>query len=83
MTETITDKCGTYAGYQQHIRLKDKPCTPCRIANREYARKYRAENEAVRRRELEYTTARTRAIARLIALHPAQWDALLTQERSR
>ena len=28
--------CGTYDGYMQHFRRKDKRCEPCKQARREY-----------------------------------------------
>lgn len=34
--------CGTYSGYQKHIRGKETPCYPCKAARAEYTRNYRA-----------------------------------------
>lgn len=33
--------CGTYSGYQKHIREKEPPCFPCKAARAEYTRNYR------------------------------------------
>jgi hypothetical protein len=33
--------CGTYSGYQKHIRDKETPCFPCKSARAEYTRNYR------------------------------------------
>jgi len=33
--------CGTYSGYQKHIRDKETPCYPCKSARAEYTRNYR------------------------------------------
>jgi hypothetical protein len=33
--------CGTYSGYQKHIRDKVTPCFPCKAARAEYTRNYR------------------------------------------
>jgi uncharacterized coiled-coil DUF342 family protein len=33
--------CGTYSGYQKHIRDKATPCLPCKAARSEYTRNYR------------------------------------------
>lgn len=33
--------CGTYSGYQKHIRDKETPCFPCKAARAEYTRNYR------------------------------------------
>ena len=34
--------CGTYSGYQKHLRTKETPCYPCKAARAEYTRNYRA-----------------------------------------
>lgn len=33
--------CGTYSGYQKHIREKEPTCFACRAARAEYTRNYR------------------------------------------
>ena len=33
--------CGTYSGYQKHIRNKEETCFPCKAARAEYTRNYR------------------------------------------
>jgi hypothetical protein len=33
--------CGTYSGYQKHIRDKVTPCFACKAARAEYTRNYR------------------------------------------
>jgi len=38
--------CGTYSGYQKHIRDKEPTCFPCRAARAEYTRNYRASKSA-------------------------------------
>jgi hypothetical protein len=35
--------CGTYSGYQKHIRDKVTPCFPCKAARAEYTRQHRAK----------------------------------------
>lgn len=35
-----SDKCGTYAGVQAHIRSRDPLCEPCREARNAYRRRY-------------------------------------------
>lgn len=37
----IGDKCGTYAGWNQHRRAKTQPCERCRHAFNEYQRNWR------------------------------------------
>lgn len=39
-----TDKCGTYAGYQQHYKDGTKPCRPCMHAQTVYVGQWRARN---------------------------------------
>lgn len=83
MTTKTTAPCGTTAGYQTHKRRGQEPCADCRRAQRDAMREYRASKAEVRDREYRYGLARNRAIRRLIDLHPAQFDALLAQERDR
>ena len=33
--------CGTYSGYQKHLRDKTTACYPCKAARAEYTRNYR------------------------------------------
>lgn len=33
--------CGTYSGYQKHLRDKNPACYPCKAARAEYIRNYR------------------------------------------
>lgn len=40
--------CGTSPGYSRHIRLKEKSCTPCLVARREYQRAYKAKKRQER-----------------------------------
>lgn len=83
MTSLTATSCGTYAGYQTHKRQGTEPCSECRRAQRDYMRDYRAKNAEQRDKDYRYGLARNRAISRLIAMHPAQWEALLADERSR
>jgi hypothetical protein len=41
-------ECGTYAGYQRHLRLKTSTCSPCRAAVAECRRNQRAARAASR-----------------------------------
>jgi hypothetical protein len=74
--------CGTRSGYQKHVREDTSPCTPCRIANREYMRKYR-ERPGVMDKELDRNLARSRALWRLAHLHPTQFAILVDEEMGR
>ncbi len=37
--------CGTYSGYQKHIRDKEPSCFPCKAARAEYTRNYRSKRK--------------------------------------
>lgn len=37
----ISDKCGTYAGWNQHQKRGSQPCVRCRMAANDYARNRR------------------------------------------
>lgn len=39
--------CGTYSGYQKHIRDKEPTCFACRAARAEYARNYRRQQSTI------------------------------------
>lgn len=41
-------KCGTYSGYQKHLRTRTEPCPPCREAKNEANRK---QKQRKRRKE--------------------------------
>jgi hypothetical protein len=78
---TVTDRCGTYAGYQAHRKRDEDACPPCLAANTAYRRDYYhrvvvARREARRRERL----AHVRATQRLIAAHRDQWRALVIDE---
>lgn len=86
MTATNAEpECGTYAAAQRHKRRGEKVCTPCLVARREYMREYmRAYREKNgTQRDYEYSRAYMRATQRLRALHPAQFEVLLAEERDR
>jgi hypothetical protein len=49
------NKCGTYAGYQRHRKIKEKPCKECTNAARIYSINYYYKNwERVVKRQREY-----------------------------
>lgn len=39
-------KCGTYAGYRQHVRHKNTKCEPCRESYKAYMADYREKRKA-------------------------------------
>lgn len=73
-------KHGTYAGYQRHKKTGVPICVECREANRLYHAAYRSQTADYRAREKLMNRARNRAVGRLAALHPGQFDALIAQE---
>jgi hypothetical protein len=63
------ERCGTYAGYQQHGMAKQPPCEPCLKANRAYHRRYE--------------DARRRALTKLAHAYPARFRRILAEERAK
>ena len=74
------DRCGTYAGAQVHRRNREKPCDPCRLASNDYMRERRKQPH-IREEEKKDTAARSRALWRLAALHPGEYQNLYREER--
>ena len=74
------DRCGTYAGAQVHRRNREKPCDPCRLASNDYMRE-RRKAPHVREEEKKDAAARSRALWRLAALHPGEYQNLYREER--
>lgn len=38
---TVSDKCGTNAGWNVHVRQKEKACDDCNVAHATYTREWR------------------------------------------
>ena len=74
-------KCGTYGGYQKHRRQGEPACEPCRKANANYHRGYRASGAEPYLKSLEVEKARTRALYRLAERHPVEFAALFADEK--
>jgi hypothetical protein len=79
MSKRERPSCGTYGGYQAHLRRKETPCQPCRDAAAEYQRNWRM-NEAKRAVERQTTAARHRALTRLARAHPVEYRRLYAEE---
>jgi hypothetical protein len=73
--ERVLAPCGTYGGYQRHLKTKTTPCEACRKASREYIRRYRFQ--------LGQGTPKYRALLRLAARHPDEYRDLLREETAR
>lgn len=48
-TRRATPVCGTYSGYQKHLRDGTPTCFACRAARADYTRNYRKTKQAERR----------------------------------
>ena len=78
--ETLADeRCGTYAGVQQHRKLKESACDACREAQREYMRALRARMGPARDRWWNRT--RHAALELLAAEYPERLRELLAEVR--
>lgn len=75
--------CGTYAGYQHHKKIGEKPCQPCLDANAEYTREWRARSPEIRAKGNRETAARSRALWRLAREHPKRFKKLFAEEMAR
>lgn len=73
-------RCGSYAGYQRHIRRKEPTCEPCRKANAVYVAEFRADNPESYALNKRRDAARNRALWRLANAHRTEFDALVIEE---
>ena len=76
---TGDERCGTYAGVQQHRKRREPACEPCREAAREYMRDLRARKGPARDRWWNRT--RVAAMERLAAEYSGRFSELLAEER--
>jgi hypothetical protein len=74
------DKCGTYAGFNQHNRDRTRMCEACRAAATEYQRNRRKNNPEIYQKEAEMTKLRSRALWRLAHNHQREFQVLLDEE---
>lgn len=58
-------KCGTFAGYQEHIRNKDPRCEACWRARNEYVREWRLRTGRVKSIRVVLTPAQLELLRRL------------------
>lgn len=70
---------GTPAAYQVHRRRGEKPCVACTEAQRQKITAFRAENPGVVRADARAAKFRNRALARLRANHPDEFERLLME----
>ena len=75
---TITEQCGTEAGYQRHTRIRrEQTCPPCRAAHAEKMRAYLGTTGGRAAARRYRTSAKGRAVARRAN---ARWLAKTTAE---
>lgn len=75
----IRDKCGTYAGVQQHQVHKEPLCDPCRYAKAKYMREYRAQHPESVKRQTKDTAIRMKAMRVLAQRHLLEFRQIYTQ----
>lgn len=80
MAETMP--CGTVAAHRRHYYYGEEPCDPCKEAARKYARdnkKPKTEPQLLAHRA--HSKRRQAAVRALIAMYPADFQRLLTQQQ--
>jgi hypothetical protein len=73
--------CGTHGGYARHVKAGESACDACRDARRRYTAAYRERRPEVREKDIADLRARRRAEKRLIEIHRAEFDALVSAEK--
>lgn len=79
---------GTRAGYKRHQRARETACPPCAEAERQYARRYYADNtekryEYYRRWELNNLEKRYKLNQRWRAANPEKWRGNVRQQTQK
>jgi hypothetical protein len=75
--------CGTYAGYQTHIRRGTPTCRPCKDAAAVYRAEWLAKNPVGRALNRAQRRAYIAAEARLREMHREEFDRIYAEERSK
>lgn len=75
-------RCGTYAGYQRHVKRREEPCDGCRAAASTYMAEGRRRNPWYRARQTASAGVRSRALRRLAERHPDEFAAVGDRYRS-
>ena len=71
-------KCGTYAGYNQHMYYGEPTCAACRKAATDYQRDRRKANGNAA--GAKYNKARGKALTKLAYLHENEYRQLIRAE---
>jgi hypothetical protein len=82
VNRTPFQRCGTYAGYQQHKKAGEAACDDCAEASRRYAQEYRNRNPKVREKDIALLRARREATRLLIERHRDEFRQLLNEVAS-
>lgn len=82
-TEQAVDKCGTYAGWNQHQQRNEPQCQPCLAAQRAYMADYRASNPAFVERNRLRGAARSRALTRLANEYQRRFAEIYDEELAK
>lgn len=79
----MTAECGTYAGAQAHRKRGEAACDDCKRAQADYTAAWRRRTKGPNEQHHKAIgRARWRAIRRLMAAHPAEWERLFAEERA-
>lgn len=78
--QDLDERHGTYAGYNQHIRDKERPCPGCRAAATDYQNKRRKSNPDAYAQEKFMNLIRSRALWRLAQIHHEEFQRLIDEE---
>jgi hypothetical protein len=76
--------CGTIAAYQRHYYHGEPVCEACREAHNAYRRENdKPLNEAQKINHRAHSRRRYAAVKALIAMYPADFQRLLTQQQEK
>lgn len=81
MNRTPPAPCGSYGGYQRHVKAGQVPCVECKDANRRYMAERRRQRPEEHAKAVAGLRATNRATKRLIDLHRDEWKALVAEEK--
>lgn len=70
-------QCGTYAGYQYHLKVPEDPCDACRQARDSYVDDYRKRTRG--RADRRHSYAAHRALRDLKERHPIEYQEAYTR----
>jgi hypothetical protein len=77
----VTQPCGTMAAYQRHYQHGEDPCDDCRRARHEAYILGEPRTEARKEAHRAHSRRRYAAVKALIAMYPADFQRLLTQQQ--